>query len=147
MRTMSWSRYRCLCRSFMRIRMRLHGKRTATRPATRGFGLLRRLFLGIISTWSGSARSIAVDPPEAALVIVDKNLVATGRHIPNRRCEMKHLPSIVELREKLGSPSSETVETVRLLRAFLKLAPRQRFEVIELVEQLAIDPGPDRRSS
>jgi len=60
---------------------------------------------------------------------------------------MKHLPSIAELREKLGTPSSETVEAVRLLKAFLKLAPRQRFEVIELVEQLADDPTPDRRSS
>jgi hypothetical protein len=60
---------------------------------------------------------------------------------------MKHLPSIVELREKLGNPSRETVETVRLLKAFLKLAPRQRFEVIELIEQLATDPGPDRRLS
>jgi hypothetical protein len=60
---------------------------------------------------------------------------------------MKHLPSIAELREKLGAPSSETVEAVRLLKAFLKLAPRQRFEVIELVEQLADDPRPDRRLS
>lgn len=60
---------------------------------------------------------------------------------------MKHLPSTAELREKLGSPSNETVETVRLLKAFLKLAPRQRFEVIELVERLATDPRPDRRSS
>lgn len=60
---------------------------------------------------------------------------------------MKHLPSIVELREKLGNPSSETVETVRLLKAFLKLAPRQRFEVVELVEHLATDPRPDRRLS
>jgi hypothetical protein len=60
---------------------------------------------------------------------------------------MKRLPSIVELRERLGNPSSETVETVRLLKAFLKLAPRQRFEVVELVEDLATDPGPNRRLS
>jgi hypothetical protein len=60
---------------------------------------------------------------------------------------MKHLPSIVELREKLGAPSNETVEAVRLLKAFLKLAPRQRFEIIELVERLADDPRPDRRLS
>ena len=60
---------------------------------------------------------------------------------------MKHLPSIVELRESLGNPSSETVETVRLLKAFLKLAPRQRFKVIELVEDLATDPRPDHRLS
>jgi len=67
--------------------------------------------------------------------------------IPNRECEMKHQPSIAELREKLGAPSSETVEAVRILKAFLKLEPRQRFEVIELVEQLADDPRPDRRLS
>jgi len=67
--------------------------------------------------------------------------------IPNRECEMKHQPSIAELREKLGAPSSETVEAVRLLKAFLKLGQRQRFEVIELVEQLADDPRPDRRLS
>jgi len=60
---------------------------------------------------------------------------------------MKHLPSIAELREKLGTPSSETVEAVRLLKAFLRLAPRQRFEVVELVEQLANGPRPDRRLS
>lgn len=67
--------------------------------------------------------------------------------IPNRRCEMKHLPSVAELRAKLGAPSDETVESFRLLKAFLKLSPRQRFEVIELVEQLANDPRPDRRLS
>ena len=60
---------------------------------------------------------------------------------------MKHLPSIAELREKLGTPSSETVEAVRLLKAFLRLAPRQRFEVVELVEQFANGPRPDRRLS
>jgi hypothetical protein len=61
---------------------------------------------------------------------------------------MNHLPSIAELRAILGSPSDETVESVRLLKAFLTLSPRQRFEVIELVEQLATtDPKPDRRLS
>jgi hypothetical protein len=60
---------------------------------------------------------------------------------------MKRLPSIVELREKLGSPSKETVETVRLLKAFNRLSPKQRSAVIELVEQLAIGPAPNRRLS
>jgi hypothetical protein len=46
-------------------------------------------------------------------------------------CEMKNL--------KLGAPASSTVESLRLLRAFLKLAPRQRFEVIKLVEDLATE--------
>jgi hypothetical protein len=37
MRTMSWSRYHCLCWSFLRIRMRLRGKRIAIRSKrTRG---------------------------------------------------------------------------------------------------------------
>ena len=60
---------------------------------------------------------------------------------------MKHPTSIVELREKLGAPSNETVESLRLLRAFFKLAPEQRFEVIALVERLTTDPTPDRSSS
>jgi hypothetical protein len=59
---------------------------------------------------------------------------------------MKNPTFIAELHQKLGAPSSETVESLRLLKAFLKLEPRQRFEVIELVERLAIDPtsAPDR---
>jgi hypothetical protein len=76
-----------------------------------------------------------------------RDQVAASPDIPNRRCEMKNLPSIAELRAKLGTPSDETVESFRLLKAFLKLSPRQRFEVIELVEQLATDPRPDRRLS
>jgi hypothetical protein len=55
---------------------------------------------------------------------------------------MKNPTFIAELHKKLGAPSSETVESLRLLKAFLRLAPRQRFEVIELVERLAIDPAP-----
>ena len=31
------------------------------------------------------------------------------------------------------------VEGLRLLKAFVKLSPRQRFEVVELVERLVID--------
>jgi hypothetical protein len=85
---------------------------------------------------------------EFNLAIAGQELTSPrARGIPNRRCEMKHLPSIAELRAKLGAPSDETVESVRLLKAFLKLSPRQRFEVIELVEQLATDPRPDRRLS
>ena len=59
---------------------------------------------------------------------------------------MKNPTFVAELHKKLGAPSSETVESLRLLKAFLKLAPRQRSEVIELVERLATDaqPFPDR---
>jgi hypothetical protein len=59
---------------------------------------------------------------------------------------MKNPTFVAELHKKLGAPSSETIESLRLLKAFLKLAPRQRFEVIELVERLATDalPPPDR---
>src|ERR1019366_1974417 len=60
--------------------------------------------------------------------------------VPYQRCEMKNPTFVAELHKKLGAPSSETVEGLRLLKAFLKLAPRQRFEVIELVERLATDP-------
>jgi hypothetical protein len=60
---------------------------------------------------------------------------------------MKNPTFVVELQKRLGAPSSETVESLRLLKAFLKLEPGQRFEVIELVERLATDqiPGPGGR--
>jgi len=56
---------------------------------------------------------------------------------------MKNPTFVVELQKRLGAPSSETVESLRLLKAFLKLEPGQRFEVIELVERLATDQTPD----
>ncbi|MCK1710762.1 hypothetical protein FXV83_08220 [Bradyrhizobium hipponense] len=52
---------------------------------------------------------------------------------------MKNIEFAAELHLKLGAPASSTVESLRLMRAFLKLAPRQRFEVIKLVEDLATD--------
>lgn len=52
---------------------------------------------------------------------------------------MKNLNFAAELHLKLGAPANGTVESLRLLRAFLKLAPRQRFEVIKLVEDLVTD--------
>ena len=52
---------------------------------------------------------------------------------------MKDPTLVAELQKRLGAPSSETVESLRLLRAFVKLAPGQRFEIIELVERLAAD--------
>jgi hypothetical protein len=53
-------------------------------------------------------------------------------------------PTLVsELHNKLGTPSSEAVECLRLVKAFLRLEPGQRFEVIELVELLAADPSFD----
>ena len=53
---------------------------------------------------------------------------------------MKDSTVIAELHTRLGTPTSETVESLRLLKAFLKLEPRQRFEVIELAERLAVPP-------
>ncbi|MGJ4947918.1 hypothetical protein [Bradyrhizobium sp. HKCCYLS20291] len=49
---------------------------------------------------------------------------------------MKNSTFIAELHTKLGAPSSDAVESLRLLKAFLQLAPGQRVEVIELVERL-----------
>ncbi len=54
---------------------------------------------------------------------------------------MKDPTFVAELQKRLGAPSSETVESLRLLKAFLKLAPSQRFEIIELVERLAAEPA------
>ncbi len=52
---------------------------------------------------------------------------------------MKNLSFATEVHLKLGAPSTHTVESLRLLRAFLKLAPRQRFEVMKLVEDLSAE--------
>ena len=59
---------------------------------------------------------------------------------------MKNPTYVVELQKKLGAPSSETVESLRLLKAFLKLAPDQRSEIIELVERLATESEPTNPS-
>ena len=56
---------------------------------------------------------------------------------------MKNLNFATELHLKLGAPASHAVESLRLLRAFLRLAPRQRFEVIKLVEDLAGEEIPE----
>jgi hypothetical protein len=55
---------------------------------------------------------------------------------------MKNPTFVAELQKRLGAPSSETVESLRLLKAFLKLEPCQRLEIIELVERLAADTEP-----
>jgi hypothetical protein len=116
------------------------------------------LFLGILSTLSGSLgafpgvsfevssrRRQAKDLASIAAVSTFVSTVFTfalhGIAAPYQRCEMKTPPSVAELHNKLGAPSSETVESLRLLTAFLKLAPKQRFEVIALVERLATDPA------
>jgi hypothetical protein len=54
---------------------------------------------------------------------------------------MKNPTYVAELQKRLGSPSSETVESLRLLKAFIKLAPDQRTEIVEMVERLAEDGG------
>jgi hypothetical protein len=58
------------------------------------------------------------------------------RYRSSQRCEMKNPSFVAELHKKLGVPSSETLESLRLLKAFVKLAPRQQSEVVELVERL-----------
>lgn len=55
---------------------------------------------------------------------------------------MKNPTYVAELQKRLGAPSSETLESLRLLKAFLKLAPDQRSEIIELVERLATASSP-----
>jgi hypothetical protein len=57
---------------------------------------------------------------------------------------MRNPTFVAELHRKLGAPSTEAVESLRLLKAFLRLAPSQRFEIIELVERLATNARPDR---
>jgi len=53
---------------------------------------------------------------------------------------MKSPTSLVMLQKRLGAPSSETMESLRLLKAFLRLAPSQRFEIIKMIERMATDP-------
>ncbi len=62
---------------------------------------------------------------------------------------MKHPVHSTDLHKMLGTPTTETLESLRLLRAFRKLKPRQRFEVVELVERLATELAtiPDRPMS
>ena len=55
---------------------------------------------------------------------------------------MKNRISVSELSEKLGYPSSDTVQGLRLFKAFIRLSPRQRSEVVDMVEQFAADPAP-----
>ncbi|HEX2633646.1 MAG TPA: hypothetical protein VHM22_12615 [Bradyrhizobium sp.] len=55
---------------------------------------------------------------------------------------MKNPTFISELHKKLGAPSSEIVDSLRLLKAFVKLAPPQRYEVLEMAERLANDDSP-----
>jgi hypothetical protein len=57
---------------------------------------------------------------------------------------MRNPTFVAELHRKLGAPSTDTVESLRLLKAFLRLAPSQRFEIIELVERLTTDARSDR---
>jgi hypothetical protein len=55
---------------------------------------------------------------------------------------MKNPTYVAELQKRLGAPSSETMEGLRLLTAFLKLAPNQRSEIIEIVERFATGLAP-----
>jgi hypothetical protein len=55
---------------------------------------------------------------------------------------MKNRTSDSEVSATLGFPSNETVQGLRLWKAFVQLSPSQRSEVLALVEQLAADPAP-----
>jgi hypothetical protein len=59
-----------------------------------------------------------------------------------KRHQMKNPTPASEVSAKLGFPSSETMQGLRLWKAFLKLPPSQRSEVLALIEQLATDPAP-----
>jgi hypothetical protein len=62
--------------------------------------------------------------------------------IAAKRRGMKNRTSASEVSATLGFPSSETVQGLRLWKAFIRLSPSQRSEVLALVEQLATDPAP-----
>jgi hypothetical protein len=52
---------------------------------------------------------------------------------------MKNRTSVSEVSATLGYPSNETVQGLRLWKAFIKLSPSQRSEVLAWVEHLASD--------
>ena len=54
---------------------------------------------------------------------------------------MKNRTPVAELQNKLGMPSSDTIESLRLLKAFIRLEAAHRDAVIEFVERLAADGG------
>jgi len=56
-------------------------------------------------------------------------------------CKMEHRTRTAELHNKLGMPSSGTIESLRLLKAFIKLDPSHRDAIIQLVERLAANGG------
>lgn len=55
---------------------------------------------------------------------------------------MKNSTSASEVSATLGYPSTETVQGLRLFKAFIKLSPAQRSEVLAWVEHMATDPTP-----
>jgi len=55
---------------------------------------------------------------------------------------MKNRMSVSELSEKLGYPSGEAMQSLRLWKAFAKLSPPQRSKVVDMVERLVTDPAP-----
>jgi hypothetical protein len=50
---------------------------------------------------------------------------------------MKSPTHVAELQNRLGAPSTEAMESLRLFKAFIRLSPDQRAEIIGLVERLA----------
>jgi hypothetical protein len=88
---------------------------------------------------------------QAGTFSFERNIVYRARYsgllrnaigVPCRRCEMNHPTSMAELHNRLGAPSSEAIECLRLLKAFLRLKPRQRLEIVDLVERLAAGGSP-----
>lgn len=68
--------------------------------------------------------------------------MALTAHLTAKRREMKNRTSVSEVSATLGYPSNETVQGLRLWKAFIKLSPAQRSEVLAWVEHLATDPAP-----
>jgi len=78
--------------------------------------------------------------------VLDRACRENAAIVLGRRCVMRNPRSVAEVRSKLGAPPVEMIESLRLLRSFIKLTPRQRRNILKLVERLAIEPSaaPDR---
>jgi len=85
-----------------------------------------------------AARQVGMATPSGRIPFCRENAIT----VRSQRCAMSNPTPIAEMPSKLGVPSIEAVESLRLLKSFISLTPRQRREIIELVERLAVERSP-----
>jgi hypothetical protein len=107
--------------------------------------LPRQLFFAILST--SSDHLVGLELPVEYGAVESRSSTSCScvqldvSLLPSLDCKMKNRTPVAELQNKLGMPSSDTIESLRLLKAFIRLEPGHRDAVIEFVERLAADGG------